>query len=108
MFVKILAVSALSLGMATAVLAQESGNGHGSPNDGGAATGGATTGSGSNNGGTSVDPGTTGSTSNGSNANSGTSNGGGRSQDCNGMVSGKNTTNMKMDQMNKDASADCK
>jgi hypothetical protein len=114
MFLKLLAVSALSLGMATSVMAQSSGssgngggsgNGTGSSTSGGQSVGG--TGNSSSNS-TGVDGGTTGSTTNGDNSNGGGANGGGKSQDCNAMNTTKNTTAMKQGQVaNPAASADC-
>ena len=108
MFLKMVAVTALSIGMAGAAMAQQAGSGAGNS---GANTGGVSTGTGgaanTNTGGAStgnggIDSGMTGSTTPGG------PNGGGKSQDCNAMKTDKNTTGMKQDDASNPAStADC-
>ncbi|NLS00683.1 oxidoreductase [Rhizobium sp. P38BS-XIX] len=112
MFLKILAVSALSIGLATSALAQQSsgsGSGNGSGSNSGS-TSGSSSGSGSNNG-SSGNNGSGTSNNGGSNSNgsgTGTSTDGGKASDCNGMSTTKNTTNMKQDQAaNPAATSNC-
>jgi hypothetical protein len=114
MFIKILAVSALSIGLATSALAQQSGSNNSGSSSGAGTGSGSSTNSGSGSGnGTSGNSGSSTNTNNGGGNNGGTSgNGassdGGKASDCNGMSTSKNTTNMKQDQAaNPAATSNC-
>jgi uncharacterized membrane protein YgcG len=85
MLTKIIAVCALSIGMATAAMAQQSGSG-GSTNTGGSGSGNGA-GTGSQSGGTSNGNGA----ANGNDTSGSHTNSNGQSQDCNAVKTGKNT-----------------
>jgi hypothetical protein len=99
MFLKILAASVVSIGLATSAMAQASGT-SGSGSASGSSTGGASNNNGSSNGGNGNGSDNTGSTSNGSGS---ASTDGGKASDCNAVATGKNTTATKSDQVNNPA-----
>jgi hypothetical protein len=100
MFLKILAASVVSIGLATSAMAQASGT-SGSGSTSGSSTGGATNNNGSSNGTNGNGSDSTGSTSSGGGSASTTD--GGKASDCNALATGKNTTATKSDQVNNPA-----